>query len=273
MSRRPFHRFLAAAILLFACLAPASPQAASPATPAAEARGLAIAREADRRDRGFGDYAAVMTMILTNRHGETSKREMRLFVLEMPDDGDRSLLIFDSPADVRGTALLTWAHRERDDDQWLYLPALKRVKRISGRNRSGAFMGSEFSYEDIASQEVTKYRYRFLGEEKLNGRTCLVNERRPAQGVHSGYQRQVVWLDSEMYQPWKIDYYDRKGALLKTLTFEGYQRFLATYWRPTAMHMQNHQTGKRTDLLFRRYRFATGLTPADLSRNRLGRRP
>jgi len=254
--------------LCLVCLLAAPVLAAS----TAEERGLAIAREADRRDSGFGDYTASMTMILKNRHGETSRRELRIFVLEMPNDGDRNLLLFDTPADVRGTALLTWSHRNRDDDQWLYLPALKRVKRISARNKSGSFMGSEFAYEDIASQEVEKYRYRFLGEEEMGGHHCLVNERRPAATGSSGYQRQVVWLDSTIYQPWKIDYYDRKGALLKTLTFEDYRQFLGRYWRPTAMHMQNHQTGKSTDLLFRDYRFATGLTPADFTRNRLGRR-
>ncbi len=78
----------------------------------------------------------------------------------MSDDGDKSLFVFDEPRDVQGTAFLIHAHREDADDQWLYLPALKRVKRISSANRSGSFMGSEFAYEDMTAQEVEKFTYR-----------------------------------------------------------------------------------------------------------------
>ena len=141
-------------LLLFLLL----PLAAASETP--EEQGLVIAREADRRDSGFGDFTANMRMVLKNRHGQESIRLIRIKTLEVADDGDKSLSIFDNPKDVKGTAFLTHSHKTGDDDQWLYLPALKRVKRISSRNKSGSFMGSEFSYEDIASQEVEKYTYR-----------------------------------------------------------------------------------------------------------------
>ena len=119
-----------------------------------EEKGLAIAVEADRRNTGFENSTADMLMILKNRHGQESRRQMRFRNLEVEGDGDKSLTIFDSPMDVKGTAFLNYTHKEGDDDQWLYLPALKRIKRISSRNKSGSFMGSEFAYEDIASQEI-----------------------------------------------------------------------------------------------------------------------
>ncbi len=119
-----------------------------------EERGLAIAVEADRRDAGFEDFTAELTMVLRNRHGQESRRAMRTRNLEQESDGDKSLVIFDQPNDIRGTALLTFSHKTGDDDQWLYLPALKRVKRISSSNKSGPFVGSVFAYEDISSQEV-----------------------------------------------------------------------------------------------------------------------
>ena len=124
------------------------------------ARGLEIAVEADKRDTGFGDFTAEMVMELRNKQGDVSTRNIRLKTLEVKDDGDKSLSIFDQPADVKGTAFLTFSHAIEPDEQWLYLPALKRVKRINSKNKSGPFMGSEFSYEDIASQEIEKYTYK-----------------------------------------------------------------------------------------------------------------
>jgi len=131
----------------------------------AEQRGLEIAVEADRRDTGFHDSQAAMRMILRNKRGDESTREIRVRTLEQLDDGDKSLTIFDKPADVRGTNFLTFTHKTGPDDQWLYLPALKRVKRISSRNKSGPFMGSEFAYEDLSSQEIEKYTYKYLRDE------------------------------------------------------------------------------------------------------------
>ncbi|WP_297526629.1 outer membrane lipoprotein-sorting protein [Thiohalobacter sp.] len=235
-----------------------------------EARGLAIAQEADRRDSGWGDQTADMKMILRNRQGEESTRELRTRTLEVEGDGDKSLTVFDHPRDVKGTAFLSYSHATRPDDQWLYLPALKRVKRIASKNKSGPFMGSEFAYEDLSSQEVAKYSYRFLREEELDGRPTFVIERYP-QYEHSGYTRQVVWIDQEMYQPLKIEFYDRKNSLLKTLTVSGYRQYLGRYWRPDRMDMVNHQTGKSTTLLWSNYRFRTGLTDRDFDRNALKR--
>ena len=97
-----------------------------------------------------------MVMTLKNRAGKTSRRIIRIKTLESKGDGDKSLSLFDEPADVKGTSMLTYSHGLKPDDQWLYLPALKRVKRINSRNKSGPFMGSEFAFEDLGSQEVEK---------------------------------------------------------------------------------------------------------------------
>ncbi len=236
-----------------------------------EEKGLAIAREADRRDNGFGDFKAHLAMTLTNRQGEESTRVMRIMVLEMPADGDKSLIIFDSPRDVSGTAFLSYSHKKGDDDQWLYLPALKRVKRISSRNKSGSFMGSEFSYEDIASQEIEKYTYKYLRDESLDGQVCFVSDRYPVDRENSGYVRQVVWMDKAEYRPQKVEYYDRKDSLLKTLIFRGYRQYLGKYWRAAQMEMRNHQTGKGTLLTWSDYQFKTGLSERDFDRNSLKR--
>lgn len=236
-----------------------------------EAKGLRLVTEADQRDSGYGDLAAEMLMILRNKHGQESRREMRYRSLEVMDDGDKSLTIFDSPKDVKGTAFLNYTHKTGDDDQWLYLPALKRVKRISAQNKSGSFMGSEFAYEDIASQEIEKYTYRWLRDEVLNGLECFVVERYPADTKNSGYSKQVAWLDKQEYRTWKVEYFDRKNAHLKTLTFSGYQLYRDRFWRASELNMVNHQTGKSTELRFLNYQFSTGLTDDDFNKNSLKR--
>ena len=234
------------------------------------AYGLAIAVESEKRDTGFGDFTAELTMILKNRHGETSERYIRSRTLEVIGDGDKTLSIFDKPRDVKGTAFLSFSHKEGADDQWLYLPALKRVKKISSNNKSGPFMGSEFAFEDLSSQEVEKYTYRYVGDDILDGISCFMLERDPVD-PKSGYTVQIVWIDKEEYIPRKIDFYDRKSSLLKTLTFSNYKQYLDKYWRASEMNMINHQTGKSTRLEWREFKFATGLTARDFDKNSLKR--
>ena len=235
-----------------------------------EARGRAIALEVDSRDQGWASLSADLDMRLGNAQGEESQRTLRLNALEINGDGDQSLIVFDSPRDIAGTGLLSYTHALKPDDQWLYLPALKRVKRIASANKSGPFVGSEFAYEDLTSAEVDKYTYLWLRDERLDERETLVLEERPAYEL-SGYTRRVVWIDKAMYQPLKVEFYDRKNALLKTLTLSGYQQYLQRYWRPSKMVMQNHQTGKRTELTWANYVFRAGLTARDFDQNTLKR--
>ena len=233
-------------------------------------KGLAIAIEADKRDTGFADMTANMTMELRNKQGDSSIRYIRIKTLEVEGDGDKSLSIFDKPADVSGTAFLTFSHAIKPDEQWLYLPALKRVKRINSNNKSGPFMGSEFAYEDLASQEIEKYTYNYLRDEILNGIDTFVVERFPAY-EHSGYTRQIAWINKAEYRPEKIEFYDRKNSLLKTLNYSHYQQYLNQFWRAGVMLMENHQTGKSTLLTWTNYAFKTGLDDGDFNQNSLKR--
>lgn len=256
----------AAALCLAVLLAgPASALAQSPAE-----RGRAIMEEADRRDTGWGDLQVGLEMILTNKEGESARRVMRMNILERTEDGDMSVIVFDHPRDIDGTALLTHSHKVGDDDQWLYLPTVKRSKRISGANKSGSFVGSEFSYEDLTSQEVEKYTYAFLREEACGEVECFVLDRFPVD-EDSGYTRQTVWVDKAEYRLQRIAFFDRKDAHLKSLEFEDYRRYLDRYWRALTLRMTNHQTGKGTDLVFEDYRFGTGLDDGDFRKNSLSR--
>ena len=238
----------------------------------AEEKGLAIAQEIDRRDLGWGDSKVRLKMTLRNRQGQSSVRDLRINFLEVSetDRGDMSLSVFERPRDVKGTAFLSHTKITEPDDQWLYLPALKRVKRISSSNKSGPFVGSEFAYEDLLSHEVAKYTYKWLRDEPCGTLQCFVVERVPVY-ENSGYTRQYVWVDKAEYRPMKIVYHDRKDSRLKTLVLADYHRYLDRYWRAHRQEMENHQTGKSTSLAFVEFEFRTGLSPRAFTAGRLKR--
>ncbi len=241
---------------------------AEPAT-AAE-RGIEIAVEADRRFSGFGDSEETLTMVLRDGKGRERTRSLRVQTLERVGDGDWSLTIFDEPADVKGTALLTYSHGLEADDQWIYLPALKRVKRISSKNKSGPFMGSELAFEDMSSFELEKYRYNYLRDEPCAALQCFVSEWIPAY-EHTGYSRLEVWHDQEAYRVQRIEFYDRAGRHLKTLLQSDFQLFEERFWRPLHLEMSNHKTGKVTVLDYNSIEFGLGLTARDFDQNALKR--
>ena len=164
-----------------------------------EKKGYDIAARSDRTDRGFSDSSVKLSMILRNAAGKESSRSLEIKTYEVQDEniGDRSLVVFDSPRDIKGTALLSHAQILDPDDQWLYLPALKRVKRISSTNKSGPFVGSEFAFEDFTATELNKYSYKWLRAEACGDMTCDVVERYPRY-ENSGYTKQTAWIDQSV---------------------------------------------------------------------------
>tara|TARA_R110002074_G_scaffold84589_2_gene187738 strand:- start:27 stop:800 length:774 start_codon:yes stop_codon:yes gene_type:complete len=232
-----------------------------------EERGLEIAKAAEQADLGFGSSTVELKMTLKNKNGQTSERLMTTKTLELTEDGDHSLIVFKSPKDVKGTATLTYTHKVGSDDQWLYLPSIKRVKRISSNNKSGPFVGSEFAYEDLASQEVEKYAYKFL-EEKGN---LLLVEQDPVD-PKSGYTRRIVAYNKDKgYRIESVEFYDRKNSLLKTLNYSNYKLYKDKFWRASTLNMVNHQSNKETLLKFSDYNFDANLTDDDFSQAALQR--
>jgi len=237
-----------------------------------EKKGYDIAARSDRTDRGFSDSTVKLNMVLRNSAGKESARSLEIKTLEIQDEniGDRSLVVFDSPRDIKGTALLSHAQILDPDDQWLFLPALKRVKRISSTNKSGPFVGSEFAFEDFTATELNKYSYKWLRTEACGEFTCDVVERYPRY-ENSGYTKQIAWIDQADYQVRQLDFYDRKDSLLKTLELKDYRVYLDGIWRAHTLSMKNHQTEKSTDLIYSDYQFKTGLTENDFVKGILKR--
>jgi len=226
-----------------------------------------LAKKNDRVMSGFQDSTSDMYMTLINASGQERKRKMKMSVLEK-EGGDKSLMEFLSPADVKGTKFLSYSHIAKDDDQWLYIPALKRVKRIASKNKSGSFMGSEFSYEDLASMDVKKYSYS--GDAKkveYKGKESYKGERTP-KSSNSGYTKQVFWTDTKNFLTLKVDYYDRKHALFKTATFSDYKK-ISGIWRVGKMIMLNHQNDKKTILIWKNENIKNGLKEKDFHKRML----
>ncbi len=234
-------------------------------------QGKEIMRVQKDMDKGFHDEVSTLSLTLINAHGEKNTRKLINKRFEMENDGDKSISRFLEPRDIKGTALLTYEHKVGSDDQWLYLPALKRIKRISSKNKSGSFMGSEFSYEDLASFEVEKFTYKFIETRNIDGVECFVIERYPVD-ENSGYTKQIVYLRKDNYQFKQVKYYDRKGDLLKIAHYAPFVLLKNKYWRPTEIVMKNIQTRKETIVKFTERKLGSGLRESEFSKRTLKRR-
>lgn len=237
-----------------------------------EERGFAIAERNDLSDAGFGSSSVELTMTLADPSGRTTTRELRIDTLEKEGEGngDRTVTVFYSPRDVEGTALLTHSRVIESDDQWLFLPALNRTRRISSANKSGPFVGSEFAFEDIAGAELGKYEYAYLETREVDGMEMDVVECIPAY-ERSGYSSINCFFDTEVFQARRFEFFDQGGQHLKTLVLDDYREYEGGYWRAHRQTMTNHITGKETILEFGGYEFGVDLDARDFEPEALER--
>ncbi len=240
---------------------------------ATEEDGLEIAKRAWEADRGFGDFSAYITLTTTKKNGKKVIRRLRTRTIET-DEGDKSISVFDYPNDVKGFARLTYAHEDGNDDQWLYIPEFKRVKRISSVNAGTPFMGTEYAFEDLGSQrpeEVGSFSYKLIGKESCGddlSLLCYVIERHP-NNPYSAYSKQVVWIDENAYRVHKIDYYNKESERIKTQELKDYRLFKGKHWRPGIMQMTNHKNGNSTLVEWSRYKFSNGFNASDFTPRKL----
>lgn len=205
-----------------------------------------IMREADRINQDFIGERVTFTMVLINAQGDRTERRFTLEMKEDKKDGNLSRIEFESPENVRGTILLTHAHKSADDDQWLYLPSAKRSRRIAAANKSGAFMGSEFTYEDLTPFVLSKFSYARLPDDTAEGKPCFKIERKSlVEG--SGYSREVMWLSKETLMPVTIEYYDRKNDLLKVASYRD-EHVFGKHHRHDLVRVENRQTRRVSEL-------------------------
>ncbi|HOX45356.1 MAG TPA: outer membrane lipoprotein-sorting protein [Myxococcota bacterium] len=225
------------------------------------------------------DSTGVGVLTLYNASGDKRVRETTQVGKLDPNGRDQKRLIrFVSPADVKGTGLLTVEHHDGDDDIWIYLPALRKVRRIVSQEKSNTFMGSEFSYVDILDPQVDDYTHTLVGKVALEGVECFKIESVPTSAAikdEHGYAKKVSWIRGDNFVASQIDFYDKTGALLKTQTARNIHEVdkTAHKWLPLVRVMSNHQTKRRSELVLKDIKVNVGVgddvfSTANLERGR-----
>ncbi len=170
------------------------------------------------RDKQFPkNSVSNLTMVLINKRGNERVRELETKRKDYGNGEAKSVAYFLSPADVKGTAFLVWEHDEQPNDVFIYLPALKKIRRIASEQKHQSFMGSDFSYADMENEDVDDAEHRILSEESLEGRPCWVIESIPKPDSDSEYGKITSWVDKSDFIPYRVEFEDKKGNPFKVM--------------------------------------------------------
>ncbi|MEW6606418.1 MAG: outer membrane lipoprotein-sorting protein [bacterium] len=207
------------------------------------------------------DSFSVITMKLINE--KEKERIRKIFYCEKKDKDDNrnTLVTFQFPADVKGTKLLTLEHKSKEDDQWLYLPALRKTRRISASDKRDSFMGSDFTYEDMEQDDLNEFEYNLLGVTDINKEPSYYIECIPVGKLKKNettYSRREFWIRKSDFVILKINYYDKKGNLLKTLIASDI-KLINQKPRAHKIIMENFQRKHKTELIYEEIKLDTGL--------------
>lgn len=214
------------------------------------------------------DSSQDATFRLVNAQGQERVRETSGQTKLLPGTADnRRVIVFDSPADIRGTRTLLIEHSNADDDIWIYLPAMKKVRRLVASNKKDSFVGTDFSYGDVIGHKVEDWNHKLVREEPLGGFDCWVIDSTPAtQQVAdtSGYSRRISWIDKRSYVALRTDIFDMQGAFLKRLTQDDVREvdIKNNRWQPMRLIAENAQTNHKTIIELRNFKANVGVADA-----------
>ncbi len=228
-----------------------------PATASLQMSGREIMTLVDERPDG-DDRRSFLTMTLINKQGRQRVRELESFSKDFGKD-KKSVMVFQQPADVRGTAFLSWEYDEtaREDDKWLYMPAMKKVRRISGASKNEYFMGSDFTYDDLGDRRVDEDTHTLLGEEAARGHDCWKIESVPVN-KDALYSRKILWVSKVARMVVQAEYYDKDGLLkvYRALDFRRQDGFWTLYKSEMENIARHHKTVMAVDAM----QYDTGLS-------------
>lgn len=230
-------------------------------------RGFEIVKEMDRRSHGFEDFQAKLDMRIHDADGRVRVREMDVRGLES-EEGDRTIMVLRRPADLSGTAFLSVLQGEGRRAQWIYLPAARRRRRIGGSQTDDSFLGSHFTYGDMAPPSIAGFSYRWVRDEDVLGHSGAVVERCPSSCTQ-GAKRELLWIDTDRYLLHRVDYFDSDGVHDRTLLITGHE-LVDGFWRAMHMEMAEVEDGGKTVLDWSELRLGVGLRERDFDPARLG---
>lgn len=225
-----------------------------------ELTGLDIVKMWDERPAGK-DLSTKANFTLINKRGQQRVRKTHRYWIDMAGKkgfDEKTIIFFDKPSDVKGTALLNWSYVtiDKDDDQWLYLPALRKIKRIASSDKEKAFMGSDLTFDDMGDRKVVEDDHKLLRTEEVNGRSCYVIEMIPKKKDYM-YSKKIKWIDSQTFTDYRIDFFDRKGRFLKRQLIDW--KKTDDIWIATKISVKNEQTGHSTIVEITDIKLNTGL--------------
>jgi outer membrane lipoprotein-sorting protein len=240
----------------------------SPAALSAEPSGLEVMTKVYERPTGT-DQESDLTMTLIHRSGSERIRKIHQFLKDF-GDVEKKIMFFKAPADVRNTSFMNWSYDDgRDDDQWIYLPALKKVKRISSDSKSDYFMGSDFTYDDLGDRHPTKDKHRVLREEKFDGESCYVVESTPKDAEYM-YSRTVTWVIKDKWIGLKREFHDEDEDPLKILRVKSFEN-IGGFWVIVHSEMHNTQKNHRTVMKLENVRVDKGVSKSQFTERMMKR--
>lgn len=202
------------------------------------------------------DMRTTVTMQLVNPKGDIREREMTMLRLNMAEGEQRYYTYFHRPTDVKGTAFLVHKLRDKEDDRWIFVPAIKLVKRIASDDKRSSFVGSDFTYEDVSGREVADEAHVLLGEETFEGRPVYRIESKPVNPID--YSRRVSLIDKERWLPLSEEYFDLRNRASRIFSAVEVEN-VGGIWTITARSMKDVQTGYRTDVIYNGINYNSGL--------------
>lgn len=221
----------------------------APAALAAGEDGRAIMEKQKSRHESASESEKVK-MVLVDSSGKNEAREMVRYAKKGADGLYKYLVQFQSPADVRGVGLLTWQQKGREDDQWLYMPALgEKLKRIAGGGKKSYFMGTDFAYEDLRNEKLDDHVYKVMGEETFSEKPCHKIEALPGNDEEkrsSGYSKRILWVTKDTLVTLQVEYYDHNGKLMKTAKSYDIKAVKGEMMRAGKVLMDHHQNKHQT---------------------------
>ena len=209
------------------------------------------------------DQTSDLAMTLINKSGAQRVREIKQFTMDL-GEVEKSIMFFLSPADVKNTSFMSWAYdSDQSDDQWIYLPALKKTKRISSDSKSDYFMGSDFTYDDLGDRKLEDDTHKLLREETIDGKECYVIESLSKDEDYM-YSKTVVWVNKSNFIGVKKEFYDEDEDLLKVLAIKEVEE-ISGIWVITNSEMKNVQKNHRTTMVLNNIQINTGMSESKFS--------
>jgi hypothetical protein len=211
--------------------------------------GLEVMEEQQKRHDVALEFSDT-TMTLYDSRGKARPRRMISYSKKPKDKRNKTLIKFVKPTNIRNVGLLTWEQQEsEEDDQWLYLPASKKIKRITGGSKANPFMGSDFAFEDMRPENLDSHSYEIKGEENVDGHNCWIVEALPStpkEAKDSGYSKRTMWVRKDIYITVKTEFYDRRNKLSKIGTYAGLEDIGSGVWRSNEITMEKQKRKTKT---------------------------